>query len=810
MTAARHRKRVRVRQDTRDRTEYYRERRKTKGAKRRRKLDPIFDNPNKVIAIDGEGYTTDDGAHHYSYISASTTEGLVSEIGDGMSPLATRAIFDWLLALPKKPRKVIFSGGYDMTKWCEDLPNDVLYYLWRPDLHNGPHGPKPLEAYVSLPDRTQGKLFAVNLLATRFSLSSDRAKTKGGKMHWKQRLTMWDLWKFFQCSFVTALERWQVGTKEEREEIQKMKDQRGNFQGISDREKEYCKHETRLLAALAEKLFNACDDAKIKLRSWYGPGSIAAVMLENNDAKDQIVQLESWVKKGFRELAEQELYDGPTPEIRKARRELVKKARYAERFRFAVECAFFGGRFEISRVGPVPDAHQYDIASAYPTAETQLPCLAHGRWKHIRGEARVLEALQTVPAALVHWSLPPHPEIKVRKRSEKDAFPLDQKTFETIEGCLADPHVSLRPFGPFPFRLANGAILFPVTAPGGGWCWHHEFLAARAYPKVWPNVRAKEAWIFEPHCECKPPYRKAVARSYIRRLEWGKAGKGLVMKLGLNSRYGKRAQSIGSAPFRCLVAAGLITSHTRAALLHAIGHAEDPWDIVSIATDGILTTKTIALPKAPRTGTERAAKKHNASALGQWEYENKGSIHLIRPGMRFSQDLTTGIKTTAARGLGVKVLHGFRQQVLNAWVEEPLRELALQQPAVFHGGKLSINVHHEKTCAVLAHRRKKADDEASGKGPACSCAPTYHRSPIYGRWLTPDPHKVSYDPLPKRPGITDDLKLYSWALTAADGQSQPYDRDVARALHMDLEEASDMADAQPDGGGLLTVVDGAG
>lgn len=818
--AVRHRKRVRKRTDTRDRRAYYQARRVEKGSTPRPPREgPRYDDPTKVIAIDGEGYTIKDdgpnkGAHFYSYISASTTEGLVSEIGDGETPLSTRAIFDWLLSLPKKPRKVIFSGGYDMTKWCEDLPNDVLYYLWRPDLHTGPHGPKPLEAYVD------NKLFAVNLLATRFSLSAERVQSKskvrkGNGLRWRKRLTMWDLWKFFQCSFVTALDRWGVGTKEEREEIQKMKDQRGNFHVISEREKEYCKHETRLLAALAEKLFAACEDAGIKLRSWYGPGSIAAVMLEQNSAKDQIVQLEKGITEGFRQLQIQELIEGSTREIRLARAELAKKARYSTRMRYAIECAFFGGRFEISRVGPLPEAHSYDIASAYPTAETQLPCLAHGKWKRVRGEARVLEALKTAPAACVKWSLPMHPEIAVRKRSEKDAFPLDQKTFETIEGCLVDPHVSLRPFGPFPFRLSNGAILFPVTAPRGGWCWHHEFLAAKKYPHVWPNVHATEAWVFVPRCTCKPPYRRAVARSYIRRLEWGKAGKGLVMKLGLNSRYGKRAQSIGSAPFRCLVAAGLITSHTRAAILHAIGHVADPWDVASISTDGILTSKPVELPKPPRTGTEKAAKKHGASALGQWEYEKKGGVHLIRPGMRFSLDLTTGIKTTAARGLGVKVLHEYRKQVLAAWMGRPLEELAIQQPAAFHGAKLSINVHHEKTCAVLAARRTMADEDeeraAEAKSRAkCSCAPTFHRSPNYGIWLEPDPHKVSYDPLPKRPGITSDLKLYSWALTTEDGESCPYDREVARLLHADLEEASDMADAQPDGGGTYGAAEGGG
>jgi hypothetical protein len=752
--------------------------------KRRTSLDPKPRKPRKrkwskdqVVGIDGEGYTDEHGQHHYTYMSASSSQDLISELGDGEHALKTTKVFDWLLALPKKPRKVIFSGTYDMTKWCEDLPNDVLYFLFRPDLHPGKFGPKPLEVCL-------GKLYSVNSLSTRFSLSSDRAKRKNG-MHWKKRFTMWDIWKFFQCSFVTALGRWGVGTEEERTSIQAMKDKRGNFTTIGRDEQLYCQKETRLLAALAEKLFSACKDAGIVLKSFYGPGSIAAVMLEQDSARDQIVPIDRYATGDW--LKRYELYYGHSRKLRNARTN-------AKRMQYAVECAFFGGRFEINKTGPIREAYSYDIASAYPTAETQLPCLAHGKWRHVRGEKNVDLALQKTPAAVVRWSLPAHPEIQSRERTAFDAFPVDQKTFETVEIHLVNPHVAERPFGPFPFRLENGAILFPVTAKGG-WCWHHEFLAAKRYPNVWPNVHSREAWVFDKECDCPPPYKQTVGRAYVRRLEWGKAGKGLVLKLGINSRYGKRAQSIGSAPFRCLVAAGFITSHTRAAILDAIGRAQDPWDVVSISTDGIISTRPIELAAAPETGTEEAAKKHGKSALGEWEEKplDKG-IHVIRPGMRFSLDLEEPLDTTAARGLGVRVLHEMRARVLDAWKKKPLENLALQQPAAFHGGKLSINVHHEKGCKMMLARRLS-------KKAKCSCQPSYHRATKYGRWLKPDPHRVSYDPLPKRPAILKNGRMLAWALSKEDGESQPYDREASEELNRDLTIASDEADAQPDGGG---------
>jgi hypothetical protein len=784
----RHRKRVRV--DHRDRREYFRSRRmnsQTGEPRKKRERAKSKWTKNSVIGIDGEGYTDKQGQHHYTYLSASSSSELVSEIGDGEHRLSTRSVFDWLLSLPKKPRKVIFSGTYDLTKWCEDLPNDVLFYLWRPDLHPGLHGPKPLEAYV------EGKRYSVNLLSTRFSLASDLVKTKKGA-RWKQRLTMWDIWKFFQCSFVTALDRWDVGTKEERIEIQSMKDKRGNFATIGLDEQLYCQKETRLLAMLAEKLFSACEDAGIKLKSFFGPGSIAAVMLEQNDARDQIVPLEQFSTKQW--VQRHELYYGISPMFRLVQRQ-------AARMQLAVECAFFGGRFEINQAGSVETAFSYDLASAYPAAETQLPCLAHGKWKHVRGEKNVLAALDSGLIGCVHWSLPMHTDIKTRERTGEDAFPSDLKTLETVEVHLTNPRVTERAFGPFPFRLGNGAILFPVTAKGG-WCWHHEFLAARKYPKVWPNVHCKEAWVFEPKCDCGRPYKKSVARAYLQRLEWGKAGKGLVLKLGINSRYGKRAQSIGAAPFRCLVAAGLITSHTRGAILDAIGRAEDPWNVISISTDGIISTKPIELPSPPETGTEERAKTFGKSALGEWE--NKaldGGIHVIRPGMRFSLDSNDLQDTTAARGLGVKVLHGHREKVLASFLKKQFQNLAIQQPSAFHGGKLSINVHHEKGCAMMQGRR-------TGKRTKCSCHPTYHRSPKYGRWLVPDPYRVSYDPLPKRPAMLKNGKMLAWALTLRDGESQPYNHEVSHKHNEDLRRASDEADAQPDGGGSSGAHEGIG
>src|SRR5208337_2619353 len=165
----------------------------------------------------------------------------------------------------------------------------------------------------------------VNLIATRLSVRTREDVTEGR--------TVWDVWKFFQSSFVKALARWDVGTEDERAFIAQQKDRRGAFQGIGKREEKYCQAETRLLAELVTRLVNAHEQADIKLRSFYGPGSSAAVVLEEMGAESQ-------------------------------------KARVPERMTLAVLGAYFGGRFECSRVGPVKARrlYAYDIASAYPHA----------------------------------------------------------------------------------------------------------------------------------------------------------------------------------------------------------------------------------------------------------------------------------------------------------------------------------------------------------------------------------------------------------------------------------------------------------
>src|SRR6201999_1030385 len=99
------------------------------------------------------------------------------------------------------------------------------------------------------------------------------------------------------------------------------------------------------------------------------------------------------------------------------------------------------------------------------------------------------------------------------------------------------------------------------------------------------RVTADRAWLYRTKCNCRP-FAK-FEHFYRLRKEWGKEGRGLALKLGINSGYGKLAQSRGSATYNNWIWAGNITSQTRAMLLQALTLVADPSDIVMFATDGL-------------------------------------------------------------------------------------------------------------------------------------------------------------------------------------------------------------------------------
>ena len=115
---------------------------------------------------------------------------------------------------------------------------------------------------------------------------------------------------------------------------------------------------------------------------------------------------------------------------------------------------------------------------------------------------------------------------------------------------------------------------------------------------------------------------------FALRAQWKKAGNGAekVLKLGLNSLYGKMAQQVGgseiAAPrYHCMEAAGWITSTTRARLFRA-GVQAGPHAIM-LATDAVYSTAPLNLENG---------------GLGTWEPESHATGTFVQSGVYWVGD----------------------------------------------------------------------------------------------------------------------------------------------------------------------------
>lgn len=266
--------------------------------------------------------------------------------------------------------------------------------------------------------------------------------------------------------------------------------------------------------------------------------------------------------------------------------------------------AFFGGRFEQARIGSEPGVWSYDVRSAYPHAASSLPCLAHAKWVHRR------RAPREVSIALVRYRV---------------------------------GDVGERVWGPLPCRLPDGSIVWPRSG-SSGWVWNVEFQAARA----WRGVEyGGEHWELVRKCSCQPfafvpdLYAARIARPENKQ----------VLKLAMNSLYGKLAQSAGGGSrWSSRVWAGIITATTRARMLDLIRSHGDESKLVAIATDGAYSTERLAI---------------DGAELGGWEVGEKGFMTFVRPGIYWShadvlkwygaptlETRATATKAIRSRGIG--------------------------------------------------------------------------------------------------------------------------------------------------------------
>lgn len=374
----------------------------------------------------------------------------------------------------------------------------------------------------------------------------------------ERSVTIWDCSGWAQCSFAKLTQDWQLGSETERELIKRMKERREDFANATRAELvEYTTLECALLSEWTARLLQLHADCGIHLRAYSGPGSTAGAMIRQRGWKPPAVP---------------------------------------DRVQEIAESAFYGGRSEISSIGPIAGPiYSYDINSAYPSAIADLPELSGARWHRVRRYDPSWWGFYRV-----RWTQP--------KRACWGFFP--------VRGAK------------LPTGRRSVSLLYPREGDG----WFHSAEVAAALSTGEGTIEVIDGWIVEPRGR---PF-EWIRETTTERLKYKAAGdaRAFPLKVGCNSVYGKLAQHSGAHPLQCLCYAAAVTATTRGELLKmAVRHQHD---VILLATDGILSTVPLDCEVGPH--------------LGEWEYTTHPDAWLLQAGVYWAggKKRTRGID---ARGL---------------------------------------------------------------------------------------------------------------------------------------------------------------
>jgi len=366
----------------------------------------------------------------------------------------------------------------------------------------------------------------------------------------KKRVMIWDVFGFFQSSFVVALK--QYGLVGSLDQIEEMKSKRAIFANTSEEIKKYCFEECRLLVELMNKVKEGTNALGFNMVRWHGAGAIASTGLQLHKVRDH--------------------YSYPSLAFNKY-----------------VLSSYFGGRIQACMLGQIDHKiYSHDIVSAYPSTIYNLPSLKDAE-EFFDDSPMFDDTLPELSPISYHveWDIP-------NKTGD----------FSNIK------------LGPFPWRDRNGQIEYPLT--GEGYYWHCELKTALKYYKDFIKIKSCMGMTIKNQ---ERPFN--FIREYFNLRAKYKAEKNhtqLVIKLFLNSCYGKTAQGIGykgrKPPFQNYIYAGLITAHTRSKLFDLAMQA--PESVIAFCTDGLYSLK-----------------RHDCTEgknLGDWEYDEYDDFFIIKPG----------------------------------------------------------------------------------------------------------------------------------------------------------------------------------
>lgn len=519
--------------------------------------DHNFSN-RPFIGWDGEGYNAyivdPDGEitvdHRYMLFGASTGDVITS------LNLSTIECLELILSVERKHRDayhVGFSFEYDVNMILKDLK-------WR--------GLAILKACGScrLADPATGKRYRIEHIPHKWLRISSQGVS----------CTIYDSFGFFHCGYLAALKKYGVGDPVQWDRIESGKSARGSFtyadiQMVTD----YWRAEIALLPPLLDCIRKASYDGGYRISEWHGPGALASYLLRDRGVI-------AWHSK--------------------------KKSTPAE-VRYAIRCAYAGGRFTSALcgiyLGPVYTA---DINSAYVFATSLLPRMDKGKW--VRQNPDTIDAAHIARFGLYHIEFDYGRE--VRDSAHKSGLP-------------EPPH-------PLFHRSKNGILRWPSKTRGWYWSPEAALVIGSRHAKV------VEAWIFDDNGAYPFQFvNDAYNRRVILQHENNPAEK--AYKWALAAMYGAFARRVGwdeidkkPPASHELAWAGFITSWCRATVWRP---AFDAWHkgktrgLISIDTDGITSTVPFDRETLPNGVGE---------GLGQWKLEEFTGILQWQNGIYWLRD----------------------------------------------------------------------------------------------------------------------------------------------------------------------------
>jgi hypothetical protein len=387
--------------------------------------------------------------------------------------------------------------------------------------------------------------------------------------------TIYDVFGYFHCKYTTALDKYDVGSIEQRKTIARGKRARGTFTWAEiDEVVKYWSTEISLLPDLMEHIRTAAYNGGFRIAAWHGPGALASYGLRFNGVR-------AWMSK-----------------------------KLPGHVREAIRMAFAGGRFQAWQCGEyIGDVYTLDKNSAYVHAMALLPRLDNGKW--VRSD--------------VH---------KIHGPGDIARFGLYHILFDDAE---SDNGRSRRTAGypdrPYPLfhRDKNGKLTWPSRVDGWFWSPEARLVAGMARAKFVGAIVYQDDGTY--------PFRWVEDTYETRRVlkdpdHYNPAEK--AYKWSLAAYYGAFARRVGwdrrnrTAPRSHELAwAGYITSHCRAAIFEVAQYAYKMGGLISVDTDGV--TATVPFP-------ETLVSEGFGDRLGQWKMEHFSGVLYWQNGIYWLRD----------------------------------------------------------------------------------------------------------------------------------------------------------------------------